>query len=172
MQNWKVSIAGQAADPASTLCRFLDARLPGRHLIFEDWSQRAAHPPWSGLAVYVDRRKLGLAAEVRIGLDLATIPGYWDLLSFLPPDECVALLRGAGYSQDRNEHLANTGTADPLLQEWARSSYPIAMGAFQQAALEACWHAVQLQDLVDALAGHSAQLRRRILAGDSGLSYV
>jgi hypothetical protein len=57
--------SGQAADPASTLCRFLDARLPSRHLISEDWSQRAAHAPWSGIAVDVDRRKLGLAAEVR-----------------------------------------------------------------------------------------------------------
>lgn len=160
IQNWEVSIAGQAADPASTLCRFLDARLPGRHLISEDWGRRAAHAPWSGIAVDVDRRKLGLAAEVRIGLDLAPIPGYWSLLSFLPPGECASLLHGAGYSQNDYEHLADTGTADPLLLQWARSSNPIAMGENQQATLEACWDAVQLQDLVNTLAGHSAQLHR------------
>ncbi len=99
-----MSIAGQAADPASPLCRFLDARLPGRHMISDDWRLRSAHAPWSGIAVDVDRRKLGLAVEIRVGLDLASSPGYSDLLSFLPPGDCDALLRAAGYSQDGYEH--------------------------------------------------------------------
>jgi hypothetical protein len=159
-----MSIAGQAADPASPLCRFLDAWLPDRHLVSEDWSLRSAPAPWSGIAVDVDRRKLGLAVEVRVGLDLAGSPGYWELLSFLPPRDCDSLLRGAGYSQDGYEHLADTGTSDPLLLEWARNSSPIAMSVTQQATLQACWDAVQLHDLVDALSGHSAQLHRSFLA--------
>lgn len=163
-ENRDMSIAGQAANPASPLVRFLDARLPGRHLVSEDWVLRSAHAPWPGMAVDVDRRKLGLAVEIRVGLDLAARPGYWELLSFLPPGDCESLLRGAGYSQVGYEHLADTGTRDPLLLEWARTSSPIAMSQDQQATLQACWDAVLMEDLVDALAGHSAQVHRSFLA--------
>jgi hypothetical protein len=104
--------------------------------------------------------QLGLAAEIRIGLDLAPAPGYWDLLSFLSPRECDALLRRAGYSTDGYEHLADTGTTDPLLLEWTRNSHPIALDDNQYKALTACWDMVQMQSLLDPLADHSAQLRR------------
>ncbi len=33
-----MSIARQAAYPKSTLCRFLDARLPQRRLVVDDWA--------------------------------------------------------------------------------------------------------------------------------------
>jgi hypothetical protein len=74
-----------------------------------------------------DRRGLGLAAEMRIGPDLPVAPGYRDLLSFLPPGEYDTLLRGAGYIPAEYEHLADTGTEDPLLLEWARGWQPIAL---------------------------------------------
>jgi hypothetical protein len=92
-----MSIAGQATYPESALCRFLDAKLPRRGLIVEEWTRQADKAPWSAIAVEADRRSLGLAAEYRIGLDLAPAPGYWDLLSFLSPMECNILLRGAGF---------------------------------------------------------------------------
>ncbi len=38
------------------------------------------------------------------------------------------------------------------------------MSESQQVTLQACWDAVQLHDLVDALSGHSAQLHRSFLA--------
>jgi len=109
-----MSVAGQAVDPASVLCRFLNEVLPERQLIAEEWDKQAAEAPWPGVAVDGDRRGLGLAAEMRIGLDLAVAPGYRDLLSFLPPGECDTLLRGAGYTPAEYEHLADTGTEDPL----------------------------------------------------------
>jgi hypothetical protein len=56
---------------------------------------------------------------MRIGLDLAATSGYQDLSSFLPPDDCEAVLRGAGYTPAG--HLAENGTTDPLLREWIRS---------------------------------------------------
>jgi hypothetical protein len=58
---------------------------------------------------------------MRIGLELAVVPGYRDLLSFLSACEYGALLRGAGYIPAEYEHLADTGTEDPLLLEWIRS---------------------------------------------------
>ena len=82
--------------------------------------------PWSAIAADADRRRIGLAAELRIGLDLAAEPGYLDLLSFLPPKELRTLLCGAGYSLADYDNLADTGTADPLLLGWVRSSHPIA----------------------------------------------
>ena len=67
------------------------------------------------------RRQLGGAVEIRIGLDLAAAPGYWDVLSFLPPEECLTLLSEAGYRSEGNEHLADAGSTDPLLREWIRA---------------------------------------------------
>jgi hypothetical protein len=84
------------------------------------------------------RRQFGSAVEIRIGPDVALTPGYWDVLSFLPPEECRALLSAAGYSADGREDLADTGTTDPLLLDWRRVSHPIACGDDQQAVLTGC----------------------------------
>jgi hypothetical protein len=129
-ENRAVSIAGQAVDPSSVLCRFLDEWLPGRRQVAGEWDGQASQGVWPGIAVDCDRRGLGVAAELRIGLDLAATPGYQDLLSFLPPDECEILLRGAGYTPAG--HLAETGTTDPLLREWIRSWQPIALASGQR----------------------------------------
>jgi hypothetical protein len=162
--NRDMSVANQADFPASTLCRFLDAALPDRGVITEEWDRQATNAPWSGVAVAGDRRGLGLAAEMRIGLDLAAVPGYRDLLSFLPPGEYEALLHGAGYSLAESELLADTGTVDPLLLEWTRSSRPIGLDDGQLAALAACCDAAQMHDLADPRNGYSVQLRRSVFA--------
>ena len=159
-ENCAVSVVEQAAYPDSALCRFLDARLPTRNVISEQWAQQARQASWSGIAGNVERRTLGLAAEVRIGLDLAAAPGYWELLSFLPPGRCEALLRGAGYSLTEDANMADTGTADPLLLEWSRGSNPITCGQDERAVLATCWQVAQMRDLADMLATHSAQRRR------------
>jgi hypothetical protein len=70
-ENRAVSIAGQAVDPSSVLCRFLDERLPERQRVAGEWGGQAGQGVWPGVAVDCDRRGLGVAAEVRIGLDLA-----------------------------------------------------------------------------------------------------
>jgi hypothetical protein len=88
-----------------------------------------------GLGIETDpdcRRQFGSAVEIRIGPDVALTPGYWDVLSFLPPEECRALLSAAGYSADGREDVADTGTTDPLLLDWRRVSHPIACGDDQR----------------------------------------
>jgi hypothetical protein len=114
--NRVMSVAGQARYPDSVLYRFLDSRLPQRVVVAEDWVRRAASAPWT--PVYLpeeeSRQRLGLAAEMRIGLDLGDAPAYVDLLSFLRPAVYGALLDGAGFSPDEGP-VAVTGTADPLL---------------------------------------------------------
>jgi hypothetical protein len=70
-ENRAVSIAGQAVDPSSVLCRFLDERLPERQRVAGEWGGQAGQGVWPGVAVDCDRRGLGVATEVRIGLDLA-----------------------------------------------------------------------------------------------------
>jgi hypothetical protein len=158
-----VSIAGQAVDPSSVLCRFLDERLPERQQVAGEWDGQASRGVWPGIAVDCDRRGLGVAAELRIGLDLAVAPGYQDLLSFLPPDECEILLRGAGYTPAG--HLAETGTTDPLLREWIRSWQPIALDDGQRSALAVCCHAAQMRNVAGPLRGYSVELRRSLVAG-------
>src|SRR5207248_2026335 len=61
-KNRAMSIASQAAYPESALCRFLDARLPQRRLIVDDWARQVDKAPWSAITVAMDYRSgLGLA---------------------------------------------------------------------------------------------------------------
>ena len=160
-----MSIASQAAYPESALCRFLDARLPQRRLIVDDWARQVDKAPWSAITVAMDYRSgLGLAAEYRIGLDLSKAPGYWDLLSFLSPMECNVLLRGAGYCPADHEHTIDTGTTDPLLLEWVRNRHPIALSEAQRLTLMACWAMAQMSDLADPYSQIPVQSRRSFLA--------
>jgi hypothetical protein len=129
-------------------------------LIVEEWAQQADKAPWSGIEVQTDRRRLGLAAEYRIGLDLAPEPGYRDLLSFLPPMECNILLRGAGYHPSDREHIVDTGTTDPLLLEWVRVRHPIALSEAQRLTLAACWGMAEVHELVNLLGPVSTAERR------------
>lgn len=159
-----MGITSQAADPTSTLCRFLDARLPQRGLVSDTWAREIDVAPWSAITVNADRKQLGLAAEMRIGLDLAQEPSYWDLLSFLPSEQCYALLSGAGYSQDGYEHLADTGTTDALLLQWQRCAHPVGSGDMERTALAACWDATSMRSLVQGSGRYSVQLRRSFFA--------
>lgn len=125
---------------------FLDARLPQRDAVARAWARQAEAAPWSGIETDPDcRRQFGSAVEIRIGPDAALTPGYRDVLSFLPPEECRALLSAAGYSADGREDLADTGTTDPLLPDWRRVSHPIACGDDQQAVLTGCWDAAGMR---------------------------
>ena len=142
----------------------MDARLPQRHLIVEDWARQADTAPWSPVPAPVSPRSLGLAAEYRIGLDLAKAPGYWDMLSFLSPMECNILLRGAGYCPADDEYMVNTGTTDPLLLDWVRSRHPIALGEAQRLTLAACWAMAQMSELVDPNRQVSVERQRSFLA--------
>ncbi|MEP7022593.1 MAG: hypothetical protein ABJB47_02020 [Actinomycetota bacterium] len=101
---------------------------------------------------------------MRIGLDLAVAPGCWDLLSFLPPGECAELLQAAGFSVAEWEILVDTGTADPLLVEWVRSSHPLALDEPGLAALAACWSAVLVDDPARLIEERAVRLRRSYLA--------
>lgn len=159
-----MSVTEQAGYPESVLCKFLDARLPHRDAVARDWARRAEDAPWSAIEAPTESRKqLGAAAEIRIGLDMAKAPGYWDVLSFLPPDECRTLLSGAGFSSELHTHLADTGTTDPLLQEWSRAVHPPASDDGHGPVLAACWAAAGMRDIAHRMLA-SAQVRRSILA--------
>jgi hypothetical protein len=73
------------------------------------------------------------------------------------------LLHGAGFTEARYEHLADTGTRDPLLLEWVRSSHPIASSDAQREALAACWDAALACDLAHTLDNYSVEMRRSFL---------
>jgi hypothetical protein len=159
-----MAVTGQAGNPESVLSMFLDARLPQRDVVAQAWARQAETAPWSGIEIDPDhRRQLGSAIEIRIGLDVAAAPGYWDVLSFLPPEECQALLSAAGYSADGKEDLADTGTTDPLLLDWRRVSHPVAHSDDQQAVLTGCWDAAGMRDVAHGTDA-AVQLRRSLLA--------
>lgn len=159
--NRAMSVAEQARYPNSVLCRFLDSRLPQRAAVTEDWTRAAACAPWA--PVYLpreeSRQRLGLAAEMRIGLDLGDVPAYLDLLSFLPPAEYGALLDAAGFSPDESP-VAVTGTADPLLFDWRRVHQPVTCDDGQRAALAVCLEAAGMRNVTSAFSGRPAQARR------------
>jgi hypothetical protein len=108
--------AEQARYPESILCRFLDRCLPQRALVVEEWARRAASGLWAGIYLpdAESRQRIGVAAEIRIGLDLGESPACGELLSFLPAAEYSALLSAAGFSPDENK-MAEGGTASALI---------------------------------------------------------
>lgn len=138
-----MSIASQAANPSSTLRRFLDTHLPTRHAISERWLPDLTAARWFAIPVDGDPSLLGLAAEMRLGLDLADRPAYWDRLAFLPADHCTELLEAAGFASP-DDDSADARTEDPTLRTWNRVAHPVAMGEAERAALAAvleaaCW---------------------------------
>jgi hypothetical protein len=153
-----MSVADQARYPGSVLCRFLDIRLPLRAAVAEDWARRTASAPWA--PVWMDdsesRQRVGLAAEMRIGLDLGEAPAYFDRLSFLPPAEFGVLLDAAGFSAD-DSLVAVTGTADPLLLDWRRVQQPVRCDDGQRAALAACLEAAGMRNVWSSFSGRPAQ---------------
>jgi hypothetical protein len=158
-----MSVTRQTGDADSVVSRFLSARLPQRDVVAAAWSQQAETGPWSGIETDPDcRRQPGVAIEMRIGLDLAAAPGYWDVLSFLAPQECRALLSAAGYSADGSEHPAGW-TTDPVLLDWRRDSHPLACGDDQQDILTGCWDAAGIREFAYWIDG-AVQRRRSFLA--------
>ena len=159
--NEVMSVAWQAGYPDSVLCQFLDRHLPQRSAVAEEWTRCAASAPWAPVHLpdSESRRRLGLAAEIRIGLDLGEAPAYFDLLSFLPPADCSSLLRAAGFSVA--EGLADaTGTADPLLSDWRRVQQPVGCDEGQRAALAACLEAAGMRNVLSSFSGRPVQVRR------------
>jgi hypothetical protein len=156
-----MSVAGQARYPDSVLCRFLDSRLPQRSVVAEEWAGRAASAPWDPvwLPDAESRQRLGLAAEMRIGLDLGEAPAYFELLSFLPPAEYGALLDAAGFSPDESP-VGVTGTADPLLFDWRRAHQPVRCDAGQRAALAVCLEAAAMRNVQAFYSRRPVQARR------------
>jgi hypothetical protein len=59
-ENQAVSVASQASNPASALCSFLDAMLPQRGLVAEEWARQAREAPWSAVEVDADRQRLAM----------------------------------------------------------------------------------------------------------------
>jgi hypothetical protein len=160
-----MSVAGQARYPDSILCRFLDRCLPLRAAVAEDWASRVASAPWTGIYLpdVESRQRIGVAAEMRIGLDLGETPAYSDLLSFLPPDEYSVLLSAAGFSPHENA-MADGVTTDPLLFDWRRVHQPIGYDEDQHAALAACMEAAGMRNIWLSYIDRSVQTRRYILS--------
>jgi len=169
--NRSMAVADQARYPGSALCRFLDSRLPQRSVVAEDWARRTASAPWTPVSLPEDesRPRVGLAAEMRIGLDLADAPAYLGLLSFLPSAEYGALLEAAGFSVD-HEWAAAAGTADPLLLEWRRAHQPIGYDIEQRAALAACLEAAGMRNIRSSFSDRPAQARRLLVAHSRSFS--
>jgi hypothetical protein len=163
--NRAMSVADQARYPGSALCRFLDSRLPQRAVVAEEWAGCAASAPWTPvwLSDSESRQRVGLAAEMRIGLDLGDAPAYGDLLSFLSPAEYGLLIEAAGFSPDASP-VAVSGTADPLLLDWRRVQQPISYDDGQQAALAACLAAAAMRNVWTAYSDRPIQARRLSLA--------
>ncbi|GLY80591.1 hypothetical protein [Actinoallomurus iriomotensis] len=160
-----MSLSAQAANPTSTLCTFLDAQLPQRDAIVEQWKDQLHAAPQAAFDVDAGRRWLGTALEIRLGLDLAGKPAYWELLSFLPAEQCYALLTAAGFAPPDYDHMPASGTTDPLLLDWNRVTCPTQCeDPTQRAALAACIDAANFDQLAHRLhAAPAAQVRRSFL---------
>jgi hypothetical protein len=151
-----VSIKDRAENPSSTLRRFLDDTLLRRGLVADDWARQAE----KGTLVRDGRGRRSPAAwplrrdTDRAGISRSPATG---ICCHACLGKTSALLHGAGCTEARYKHVADTGTRDPLLLEWVRSSHPIALSSAQHKALAACWDAVLARDLVQTLGNSSVE---------------
>ena len=93
-----MSVVRDVRDGTSALRAFLDHHLPGRAVVANEWAAALKAVPRHGERLRWDREVVGRALEVRIGLDVADRPGYWDDLAFLSAAECRTLLMAAGFT--------------------------------------------------------------------------
>ncbi|MFC0111438.1 hypothetical protein [Kibdelosporangium aridum] len=157
-----MTVSSQARDPGSSLVQFLDTHLPERRQITAEWRTKLQTAPWAAGALDGNRQHLGQALEMRIGLDLADRPDYWHLLGYLPAKDCAALLAAAGFSVEQNPHLPDSGTTDPMLQSWQRTSRP---DVADELALKACLRATSMDAVAHSMrfAAFSVQTQRSLL---------
>lgn len=173
-----MSVTVMICDPASALRRFLDSRLPQRSRVVDVWLDQLRTAPRGSLALKADHSRLGLAFEMRVGLDLAECPGPWGVLQCLLPSECERLLVSAGFSCSLLD--IETGTTDPLLRGWARTSHPVRVDSREQRdALTACYLATYMNEIDHKIgAEYPVEARRWLLqlhrktVGAEGLSGV
>lgn len=160
-----MALSDQANDPSSTLNAFLDAHLPHRGLVAKQWIRQMRRTPWAPIDIEADRRRLGIALELRTGLDLADEPAHWGLLSFLPAGSCTDLLTAAGFTPAAYDHVPTDDTSDPLLLAWIRRSRPDRCeGPLQRGALVACVELAGVEQIAHRLhANPAAQVRRSLL---------
>lgn len=144
-QGGPVPIERQSRKPSSTLNRFLDKHLPHRADITATWLTELRAAPWTPLSVSHGADDIGCALEMRIGLDVATRPAPWPLLSYLPIEECAALLGAVGFEHTRVGRLPPSGTSDPMLMHWSRNHEHQPGSQDMRQALATCLGLVELQ---------------------------
>jgi len=139
------TVIDQVMTPDSPLSTFFERMLPGRSSIADEWRRMLARAPVAGLPLDRDRDVVGKAYEMRVGLDLAEQPGYWQLLAFLPANRCDALMRAAGFEAPDTEGAEPI--IDPMQRAWTRTSAPIVNDTAQVQALSSCFDAACWSDM-------------------------
>lgn len=138
----RVALTHDARDSRSRLSQFLDNLLPNRSLVVNRWRTELENTRRKAVPVADRIVGVGRAFEMRVGLDLADRPGYWQALACLPPDVCRRLLVSAGFKHPPDDSVAPT-TEDPVLRSWSRSGRPGPDDPDQEVALlasvEAGW---------------------------------
>jgi hypothetical protein len=131
--------------PTSLLRKFLDSQLPHRHDVTKSWSDQLDDCDRQGDPIEERiHNQVGRAFELRVGLDLAPQPGYWDLLSYLPPEMCTMLLTSTGFALPGDDTLPPT--IDLVLVAWHRPQQTASATA-HTGALLACFAAAAMTDL-------------------------
>jgi hypothetical protein len=82
---------------------------------------------------------------MRIGLDVATRPAPWPLLSYLPIEDCAALLSAVGFEHTHVGSLPPSGTSDPMLMHWSRDHEHQPDAQHMRQALATCLDLVELR---------------------------
>lgn len=129
-----MSLADQARQENSPLCRFLDEYLPNRQVVARQWLDELGSRDVTGPTSKADR--VGKAFELRVGLDLAGSPGRWPALEFLAPDDYKHVLEAAGFLPwPHSDDFPDTGTIDPLLRTWYRERRPGSLDSHERHTL-------------------------------------
>lgn len=155
-----MTLVEQAGNRDSELVKFLDERLPYRTDVAHMWlAEMGAAAENRGSA---DLDRVGMAFELRVGLDLANRAGWWPVLEFLRPDDYQFVLEAAGFAAGPPgcESL-DTATTDPVLRTWERASRPEAIDDIEMQVLRVLARVVAMNQVAYKLPDFFTVERRR-----------
>lgn len=154
-------IDDQARNPASALWGFLDARLPHRGYVEDDWADSLNATPSPEYGSFERCDDVGRALELRIGLDLGRRPEPVGLLTYLPPQRYTDLLLSVGFEPKRAHGLPAVDSSDPVLWEWSPAAQRELVGGQEEdRALATCLDLMEVEGLAHKHPNWAIDIRR------------
>lgn len=127
-----MSLSAQLRDPESIVNVFLNDQLPQRQDVIDEWSTELGEVENVGHGLRPSVASgVGMAFELRVGLDLGRQASEFPTLQYLPPEYFKKLVEAAGYVLVEPKapfYVMPEGT-DPLMADWRKKHEPFGIAS-------------------------------------------